>query len=203
MSARWLRIKSHAGRVLLALLVLSVVASVLWYRRMAIEVEPQAPAGLPANDTKAEMVTRDFRHVETRMDRTIWVLESARAEIFGEKASLHTVKVTWFGEPGDIPVVITSVEGAVDFRERNAELRGGVRVERADGAVLSTEKLLWDERTKVMRAPLPVVITSPNFTVRGDNLEADLAKQHIRLGGPVRGEIRGGSLVKSRPPSEG
>ncbi len=74
--------------------------------------------------------------------------KSARAEIFEDKANLYTVKVTWFGEPGEITVVITSAEGTVDFRNRKAELRGDVRLERADGAVLSTEEIFWDEKNK-------------------------------------------------------
>ena len=198
-ATRWLRIKARAGRVLLACLVVSVVASVFWFRRLTVEDQQQAPAGLPVNDTKAEMVTRDFRHVETRMDRTVWVLESARAEIFEDKAILHTVKITWYGEPGEITVVITSAEGTVDFRNRKAELRGDVRLERADGAVLSTEEIFWDDKSKLLRAPSPVVITTPNFTVRGDSLAANLKTERITLRGRVQGEIRGGSLVKPRP----
>jgi hypothetical protein len=110
-SSRWLRLKAAAGRVLLAALVVSVVASVFWYRHVADQDQQAAPTVLPTNDSKAEMVTRDFRHVETRMDRTIWVLESDRAEIFEDQARLHAVKVTWYGEPGEIPMVITSAEG--------------------------------------------------------------------------------------------
>lgn len=198
-ATRWLRIKAHAGRVLLACLVVSVVASVFWFRRLTVEDQQQAPPGLPANDTRAEMVTRDFRHVETRMDRTVWVLESARAEIFEDNASLHTVKITWYGEPGEVTVVITSEEGTVDFKHRKAELRGNVRLERADGAVLSTEEIFWNDKKRLLRAPLPVLITTPNFTVRGESLLANLKTERITLSGPVNGEIRGGSLVKPRP----
>ncbi len=198
-ATRWLQLKARAGRILLACLIVSVVASVFWYRRMAVDDQTQAPVNLPANDSKAEMVTRDFRHVETRMDRTIWVLESARAEIFEDRTNLHTVKVTWYGEPGEVTVVITSAEGTVDFRDRNAELRGDVRVERADGAVIRTEKLFWDDKAKVLKAPLPVVITTPNFTFEGESLDANLAAEKITLRGRVRGEIRGSSLVTPRP----
>jgi len=197
-ATRWLRIKAYAGRVLLACLVVSVAASVFWFRRLTVE-EQQAPAGLPTNDSKAEMVTRDFRHVETRMDRTVWVLESARAEIFEDTASLHTVKITWFGEPGEVPVVITSAEGTVDFRQRKAELHGDVRLERADGAVLSTEKIFWNDERKLLRAPLPVQITTPNFTVRGESLISYIKSERIILRGRVTGEIRGASLDRRQP----
>lgn len=198
-TTRRLRIKDRAGRVLLGCLVVSVVAGVFWIRRMAVDDQTQAPAGFPVNDTKAEMVISDFRHVETRMDRTIWILESARAEVLGEKASLYTVKVTWFGEPGEIAVIVTSKEGNVDFRDRKAELRGAVRVERADGAVLHTEEIFWDQKTKFLRAPLPVVITTPNFTFQGDSLKVNLATERITIRGRVRGEIRGSSLLTSQP----
>lgn len=198
-ATRWLRIKAQLGRVLLACLVVSVVAGVFWFRSLTVEDPQQAPAGLPANDTKAEMVTRDFRHVETHMDRIIWVLESDRAEISGDTASLHKVKITWFGEPGEITVVITSAAGTVDFRQRKAELRGDVRLERADGAVVQTEIILWNDTTKILRAPSPVVITTPNFTVRGDSLVAKLKIERITLKGQIKGEIRGGSLGKLRP----
>lgn len=197
--ARWRSVKTGAGRVLLAGLIVSVLASAYWYRRLAVDESQEAPTGIPANDTSAEMVTRDFRHVETRMDRTIWVLESARAEISGDRATLHEVKVTWYGEPGAVTVVITSAEGTVDFRERTAELRGDVRVARADGAVLSTEKITWDERTKLLRAPTAVVITTPSFTFRGAGLDANLATERITLRGRVQGEILSGSLAGSPP----
>lgn len=198
-ATRWLQIKQRAGRVLLAGLVVSLVAGVFWYRRVAVDEQPQAPAVFPTNDTAADMVSRDFRHVETRMDRTIWILEAARAEVFEDRANLHAVKVTWFGEPGDITVIVTSEEGTVDFRDRNADLRGNVRIERADGAVLQTDKVLWDEHTKKLQAPLPVVITTPNFTFRGDGLEADLGAERIVLRGRVQGEVRSITPVKLRP----
>lgn len=198
-TARWLRIKVHAGRVLLAFLALSVAAGVFWFRRLTVEEQPQAPAGLPVNDSTAEMVTRDFRHVETRMDRTIWVLESERAEIFENRARLHTVKITWYGEPGEVAVVVTSARGLVDFHNRRAVLRGDVRLERADGAVLSTEEIFWDDRKKRLRAPSPVLITTPNFTIRGDRLGADFTTERITIRGRVNGEIRGDALLELKP----
>ena len=198
-ATRWLRIKANAGRILLASLILCAVASVFWYRRMTGDEQQQAPKGLPTNESNAEMVTRDFRHVETRMDRTIWVLEAARAEMSGDQARLTKVKVTWYGEPGEITVVITSANGLVDFKQRKAELHGAVRIERADGAVLQTEEIYWDEKTKYLAAPLAVVITTPGFTFQGVKLDANLATEKIILHGRVRGEIRGGSPVKARP----
>jgi LPS export ABC transporter protein LptC len=198
-TARRLRLKASAARLLLVILVLAAGAGVVWYRQLAVDVFPEVPAGPPADDTKADMVIREFRHAETRMDRTLWVLESAQAEVFEQQARLRSVKIHWYGETGTVPLVITSEEGLVDFKKRYATLSGKVRVERSDGAVLLTERLIFDEGRKLLRAPLPLTISTPNFTLRGERLDADLETQHVTLRGPVMGEIRGGSLLGQRP----
>jgi hypothetical protein len=64
---------------------------------------------------------------------------------------------------------------------------------------MSTEEIFWDDKSKLLLAPLLVVITSPNFTVRGDSLSANLKTERITLRGRVNGESRGGSPVKPRP----
>lgn len=181
----------RAGRALLAALLLTAVGSVVWYRRLPPDVEPEPAAPLSAISSKADMITRDFRHVETRMDRTIWILEAASAEVFDQRAKLTTVKITWFGEPGTIPVVVTSKRGQFDLRTRNARLVGSVRLERADGAVLETEQLAWNDARKQLRAPQPVTISTPSFTFRGSGLVANVEKQWVRLRGRVNGEVRG------------
>jgi LPS export ABC transporter protein LptC len=198
-TARRLRLKARAGRLLLVVLVVAAGAGVVWYRQLAIDVDSEVPTGPPADDTKADMVIREFRHAETRMDRTLWVLESAQAEVLDQQARLRSVKIHWYGEIGTVPIVITSEEGLVDFKKRYATLSGKVRVERADGAVLLTERLIFDEGRKLLRAPLPLTITTPNFTLRGGRLDADLDTQHVTLRGPVMGEIRGGALLGQRP----
>jgi len=185
------RYRTAARRLLLAALVTSAVFGVLWFRgldRGEAPAPPPEPEGAAGAD--AEMVTRDFRHVETRMDRTIWVLEAKRAEIREQKARLTAVKVTWFGEAGAPPVVITSDAGRIDFETRNAELSGRVRAERADGAVLETERLVFDDRRKLLHAPEPVRITTPDFSFSGSSLTANVASRNVRLDGRVEGEIR-------------
>lgn len=198
-TANRLRLKAGAGRVLLALLIASAAGGVFWFRGLPDDVEPPPPDDAPSADKRADMVTRDFRHVETRLNRTVWILESAQAEIFEETARLQSVKITWYGKEGALPVVITSATGDVDFRKRKAALAGAVRVERADGAVLLTERLLWDEGRKHLRAPLPVVITTPTFTFEGQRFDANLETEQFLIHGGVRGDIRVGVVAPPQP----
>lgn len=192
------RLKVLFSRLLLAALVVTAAAGVLWYRRIAGEPAPQAPPSELPGNRRAEMVTRDFRHVETRMDRTIWVLESKVAEIYDDEARLDRVKITWYGEPGELPVVVTSRSGRVNFRTRNAVLSGKVLLVRSDGARLATARLVWNEAERTLRAPFPVRVRTDGFSFRGSSLVADLERQSVRLNGPVSGDIPAGRVDRPR-----
>lgn len=79
----------HLRRALLGVLLVTAAGTVLWYRQLGGE-GPEQPLPLPDNDLRAQMVTRNFRHVETKMDRTIWVLEARKAEdLRGVGAAAH------------------------------------------------------------------------------------------------------------------
>lgn len=186
------RLRTAARRILLTALLVAAAGGAIWFRGLDRGGESGPPPAVTEAPADAEMVTRDFRHVETRMDRTIWILEAKRAVVREEKAQLTTVKITWYGEPGSVPVVITSDAGRIDFGKRNAVLNGHVRAERADGTVLETERLAFDEGRRLLNAPLPVVISAPTFTFRGSGLTANVAQRSVRLRGRVEGEIRGG-----------
>lgn len=189
------RVRRVARRLLLALLLGAAAGSVFWFQGLERREAPEAPSAGTAPPAGAEMVTRNFRHAETRLDRTVWVLEAAEAVVSGEQAQLTAVKITWYGEPGGVPVVITSDAGRINFAKRSAVLTGRVRAERADGAVLETERLAFDEGRKLLYAPRAVVITTPTFSFRGASLTANVAHQWVRLQGQVEGEIRGAAAA--------
>lgn len=180
-----------ARRLLLAALLLAAAGGVLWYRGLDRGGDAVPPPAASLGPAGAEMVTRDFRHVETRMDRTVWILEAKQAEVREEKAQLTAVKITWFGEQGAEPVVITSDAGRIDFAKRTAVLTGRVRAARADGAALETERLAFDEGRRLLHAPQPVLVSTPSFSFRGSSLTANIERRWVKVTGRVEGEIRG------------
>lgn len=200
-------VRGRLGRLLLVAILASTAWAVLWYRRIAPEPE-EPPAGhRAAAPGSADMVLRDFRHAETRMDRTVWVLEASQAEVFQERASLRRVKITWYGEEGDSVVVVTSRAGHVDLQTRNAVLAGDVRIVRDDGARLKTSRIVWNNAHRMLRAPLPVVVRTEGFTLRGRNMRANVERRRVRIGGRVSGEIHhlaglfGGAPAQDDPPA--
>jgi len=193
----FLAVRKHGGRALLGCLVITATVSFLWYRHVQEKKGPggEAPPA-PMIESRAQMVTRDFRHVETRLEKTIWVLEAAVAEIFEEKARLQRVKITYYGEEKD-PVVITGRRGRVDLGNWNAVLFGEVRVVGRDGSVLKTRRLEWDNDAQLLTAPWPVRVRSRYGELRGVRMTANLEENWVRIEGRVQTVIRppAGSVV--------
>ncbi len=191
-------LRAGVGRVLLVTIVLSAVGGVAWYRRVTRETVAPAPLPEVPDPGGAEMVLREFRHAETRMDRTIWVLEAERAEVAGDVARLGKVNITWHGDdPRRLPVTITSRTGRVNLRTNDAALEGRVRVVRSDGATLTTGRLEWDNRRRQLRAPSPVTVRARGLSFRGNSMYADLDRQVLRLAGSVTATVGGAALERA------
>jgi len=186
----FLAVRKHGGRTLLAVLVVTASATFFWYRNVQQKKTPgAAPPSAPVAASSAQMVTRDFRHVETRLNETVWILEAAVAEVFEEKARLQRVKITYYGEDKD-PVVVTGRRGRVDLGSWNAVLFGSVRVIGRDGSVLKTRRLEWDSKSEVLTAPWSVRVRSGQVDLRGVRLTADLKKNRAKIEGRVNTVIR-------------
>lgn len=186
----FLAVKKHGRRFMLGLIVVTGVVSFLWFRHVQSPGDTAKPLpGQPATKSLAQMTTRDFRHVETRMNRTVWILEAAVAEVFEKKARLQRVKITYFGEQ-DKPVIITGRRGMVDLETWNAVLFDTIRARGPEGEVLKTHRLEWNQDRQLLMAPLPVRLRSKSLDISGVRMAADLKRNHIRIEGRVNTVIR-------------
>ena len=193
----YLIIRKYGGPALLGVIGVTAVATLLWFRSLEGETVGGVPApSPPVIDSLAQMLTRDFRHVETRLNRTVWILEAAVAEIFEKKARLQRVKLTYYGG-NEKPVVVTGRRARVDLDQWNAELSGDIRVLGSDGSVLKTHRLVWKNSTEQLSAPWPVKYRSERLDVRGRGMTADLKNQKITVKGRVKSTVRpaAGSLL--------
>jgi len=193
----YLLVRKYGGPALLGVIAVTAVATLLWFRSLEGEMAGGVPAPAPpVIDSLAQMLTRDFRHVETRLNKTVWILEAAVAEIFEKKARLMRVKLTYFGE-NEKPVVVTGRRARVDLEKWNAEFFGDIRVVGSDGSVLKTNRLVWNNRAQQLSAPWPVKYRSEHLDVRGRGMTADLKNRRITVKGRVKSTARpsAGSLL--------
>ena len=187
---RYRAVRKYIGGFLLLFIGASVLGSVIYFRRQGGVKETSAPLPGPSRiEEGAQMVTRDFRHVETRMNRTRWILEASVAEIYEETALLKVVKITYYGDSEE-PTIITGRRGRINLTKWDAVLRGNVRAVRPDGTVLETARVYWDNGKQILRAPLPVKIRSDKLDIKGNRMIANVTKKNVRITGRVKTVFR-------------
>lgn len=188
--AGYLALRRYGKAVLLTLIVLASVGSVVWYARLdRAHTGGEFPPVSPQMKSAAQMVTRDFRHVETRMGRIMWILEASVAEIFANKAKLQNVKITYYGDR-TLPITITGRKGHIDLRYWDAILTGDVRADRDDGAYLETQELRWKNQKRTLKAPYSVTIKSADMDISGEKMRADIDGGRVVFDGGVTTLLR-------------
>lgn len=194
----YMKVRKYGGPFLLAMITVTAVSSFFWYRGLN-EGSGAPPA--PAKTTvasQAQMVTRNFRHVETRLNRTAWIIEAAVAEMFEKRARLQRVKITYF-DAKDRPIIVTGLKGRIDLETLDFLLLGDVRVLSHDGAVLKTRQLEWSNEKQTLVAPWPVRFRNGDFEVRGRRMVVMVDENRVRVIGGVKTIIR--STAGFREPS--
>ena len=185
----YLKVRKYGGPFLLAVITVTAVSSFFWYR--GLDEGSGTPRG-PEKTTvasQAQMVTRNFRHVETRLNRTVWIIEAAVAEMFEKRARLQRVKITYFDKK-DRPIVVTGRKGRIDLDTLDALLLGDVRVLSHDGAVLKTRQLEWSNEKQTLVAPWPVRFRNGDFEVRGRRMVVMVEENRVRVLGGVKTIVR-------------
>lgn len=185
----FLKVRKYGGPILLALIVTSAVTSYIWFRGLSEGTGKPPEPEKTTVASQAQMVTRNFRHVETRLNRTVWIIEAAAAEMFEKRARLQRVKITYFDDKNR-PVIITGRKGRVDLETLDALLLGDVRILSHDGAVLKTRQLEWDNEEQTLTAPWPVRLRNGDFEVRGRRMTVMVDQNRVRVQGGVRTIVR-------------
>ena len=124
--------------------------------------------------------------------RKEWTFEAHKAFVYEKRNVLEAVlvKVTFFDEAGGVRSVITAREGRIDSNSRDMDARGDVVVTGADGIVLRTESLTWQNKARriVSEDSVTVIRKSDVLTGWGFRGDPDLGKFEILKG--MRATIR-------------
>ena len=95
---------------------------------------------------------------------------------------------------------LTADEGVLARRTNDMEVLGNVVVYAADGTVLTTEKLTWNERTGKIQSDRPVRATRGKDVMTGVGVEADPDLRNIRILSDFKAYVRTpeGELVEEK-----
>lgn len=87
-------------------------------------------------------------------------------------------------------LLITGREGEYDSKNKLLLMRDRVSVQTANGLVVQTDRLSYDDRLRKITTRSPVEISGRNLEIRGQGLDYDLAHDSYQVSGRVKVDIR-------------
>ena len=150
---------------------------------------PGVPGG---SRTRADQEIDGFTLTQTQDGTRVWSLAAESALVYedADRIELTTLRIDFFDEDGEVRSTLTADEGTLASRTNDIEVLGDVVVYAADGTILTTEKLTWDERTGKIESDRDVKVTKGKDVMTGVGVEADPDLRNIRVMSDFKAWVR-------------
>jgi len=133
-----------------------------------------------------------FTLTQTREGQRVWSISAKHALVYEEadRVEMMDLRVDFFDDAGEVRSTLTANEGVLKRRTNDMEVLGDVVVYAVDGTILTTEKLVWDERTGKVESDMPVRVTKDRDVFTGVGVEADPDLKNIRVKSDFKAFVR-------------
>jgi LPS export ABC transporter protein LptC len=148
--------------------------------------------GIRRSGTFADQEVDGFTLTQTHEGRRAWSISAQHALIYedADRVEMIDLRVDFFDEVGEVRSTLTADEGILKRRTNDMEVLGNVVVYAADGTILTTEKLTWDERTSRVDTDRPFRVTKDADVMTGVGMEADPDLKNIRVKSEFKAYVR-------------
>ena len=142
--------------------------------------------------TLADQEIDGFTLTQTREGSKVWSISAAHAFVFNDADRIEMVdlRIDFFDEDGEVRSTLTANEGVLARRTSDMEVTGDVVVYAADGTILTTDKLTWNERKGKVESDRPVRVTKGDDVMTGVGVEADPDLKNIKVKSGFRAFVR-------------
>lgn len=142
----------------------------------------------PPIESKADISVSQLDYSQLRDGETAWRLQADQGGVTLETglSSLKEVRLKVFDVEPFGRVEASAEKGFWNRADGEIQLQGNVVVQTEQGHSLASEELSWHTVEQKVRSARPVVIRSPQWSVRGDALQADLEQRSITITGHVQ-----------------
>lgn len=148
--------------------------------------------GFGRSRTRADQEVDGFTLTQTREGERVWSISAKHALVYedADRVEMMTLRVDFFDGAGEIRSTLTADEGILARRTNDMEVLGNVVVYAADGTILTTERLTWDERKGKVESDRPVRVTKGKDVMTGVGVEADPDLKNIRVKSDFKAFVR-------------
>ena len=172
---------SRAGIVLVVLLAAAFTALLVVPHRSSTPDVPFTASGVTL-------------HTYGESGELTWEVIAQTGEVTDDEGELRDVEVRFVSSDD---TALTAIADTLVRGDEESALSGGVRVERSDGLILTTDRLTWDEREERLRAGA-VELTVDGTAWKGSQFEYDLGNDRALIFGGLEGAFPEGMLSADR-----
>ncbi|OGQ87039.1 MAG: LPS export ABC transporter periplasmic protein LptC [Deltaproteobacteria bacterium RIFOXYD12_FULL_56_24] len=117
----------------------------------------------------------EAKRLYTKEDQDLMQLEAVAAQLF---------------KGAERKFLITAPKGEYNRKNKTIIMRNGVRVQAANGMVVQSDSLSYDEQTSMIATRAPVQITGKGMDIRGQGMDYDMRRDSYDVSGRVKVDIR-------------
>ncbi len=144
---------------------------------------------IPQMTTKAVMALAKVSQTATRDGTIQWKLDASSAELEADtgRMILQSPEVHFFMEDGT-KVHLTALQGILHTRSNDMEIQGNVSL-RNSRYTLTTETLIYEHDSRILRADKPVKISGDAMQLNAADMTYDLNTNQAKFSGRVKGTV--------------
>jgi LPS export ABC transporter protein LptC len=148
--------------------------------------------GVRRSGTFADQEVDGFTLTQTHEGRRVWSISARHALVYedADRVEMIDLRVDFFDEEGEVRSTLTADEGILTRRTNDMEVLGNVVVYAADGTILTTQRLTWDERKGKVDTDRPFRVTKDTDVMTGVGMEADPDLKNIRVKSEFKAYVR-------------
>ena len=174
-----------AGIVVLAV----VLGAVIYARRQPPAIPPTSVAGEGATPKEPAVKVEEFAPEHYEGGRPAWKIRLAELAVEKGGRTITTGQLREgliYDKLGRPAVRVTASTVNYDTTKYDFDVTGAVRVVSPKGAVISTQKVHWDNKTRALTAPGQVVVHIKGVTVTTSGLRFDTPTQTVYCPNQIR-----------------
>jgi LPS export ABC transporter protein LptC len=177
------------GIMLLTALVASsylVVAFMLTRRS-----EPERMEETLIGSKGATSVIKNFRHIESQLDRIGWELSADKAELLENKAKLYGIIMRFYTSEKEV-IALRGDEGTLDLSNKNIVVKGNVAADYNDTYHMTAAEMTWDSASRLLSSVGEIRIFGPEGEIKGNAFVARPGRKRFIIKDGVTVDFKGG-----------
>ncbi|MFW6134874.1 MAG: LPS export ABC transporter periplasmic protein LptC [Elusimicrobiota bacterium] len=135
---------------------------------------------------------KDFCLTETEKEKKNWILNAESAYIITEKEDgiikVNNFNVDFFERNENI-TTLNARKGTYYTESKRLKTDGEVKI-KSSSKVIITSNVAWDPKKKIFTTDEKVTVKTPDGSVKGIGMEADVNLQRIKIKKHISGEIK-------------